>query len=295
MQGILLSGGLGKRLWPITLATSKQLLPVYDKPLVYYPLSTLMLSGVRKIAVVTAPSALHAHQALLGNGSQWGISISYAVQEEPLGIPHAFTVASEILDTSEPCVLILGDNFFYGPGLGQNIFAESTPEYAISFAYEVSNPSEFGVVSFDEFGLPKRIVEKPQEFVSKMAIPGLYRFPSDVFERVIELKPSARNELEIADLLNSYIDKKRLDLRMLARGTAWLDTGTSNGLLGASNFVQVLQERQGLLIGSPDEVAWRLGLISTQKFIKNIGNYQNSDYGKKLLLMLEPATGLVNL
>jgi len=286
MQGILLSGGNGTRLWPMTIATSKQLLPVYDKPLVYYPLSTLMLSGVRDIVVITTPNSAAAHQNLLKDGSQWGINISYAVQNEPKGIPDAFNVAESLLDTSKGVVLILGDNFFYGPGLGQDIFSRIQESMSICFCYEVSNPSEFGVVELDSNGFALRIVEKPETFISKMAVSGLYKFPNDVFTRVKELSPSSRGELEIVDLLNSYIADRLLDTRFLSRGTAWLDTGTTHGLLGAGNFVQVLQERQGLLVGSPDEVAWRLGLINSEKLSENAMALKGSDYGKKLLTLI---------
>ena len=282
MQGILLSGGNGTRLWPTTKATSKQLLPVYDKPLVYYPLSTLLLSGVRKIVVVTNPKALNGHMDLLKDGSQWGIEILYSVQESPKGIPDAFTVGRNNLIKDEPIVLILGDNFFYGKDVDQNVLFGTGDQEATCFVCEVSNPSEFGVLDLDSQGKTIRIIEKPSNFISNVALSGLYKFPGDVYEKLDRIEPSARGELEIVDLLNSYLPTNRLVTKYWSRGTAWLDTGTPRRLLEAGSFVQILQERQGVLIGSPDEVAWRLGLIDSQQLEKNVFELSGSEYGEKL-------------
>lgn len=287
MQGILLSGGAGTRLWPVTISTSKQLLPIYDKPLIYYPLSTLILSGVTEIVLITSPEGLNPHQKLLGDGKQFGIGIKYAVQEKPTGLPDAFNVASNYLDYSKPCTLALGDNFFYGTGLGQNLFADVPGNSAICFAYEVADPENFGVVEFDKDLKVKALVEKPKTFVSNSAIPGLYRFPSTVFETAANLKVSERGETEIIELLNCYLSESKLIVREMPRGTAWLDTGTPSGLLQASQFVSILQDRQGLLVGSPDEVAWRKELISDDQLRSNAQLYRFSSYGKSLLRLLE--------
>lgn len=293
MQGILLSGGLGKRLGSLTISTSKQLLPVYDKPLIYYPLSTMLLSGVRDICVVTNPEHLEAHRKLLGDGSKWGILIRYAVQEKPLGIPDAFNCASKILDTTSPCVLMLGDNFFYGVGLGRNIFSNLDGNTATCFGFEVSNPEEYGVANFDLSGNLLEIIEKPLDPPSNIAITGLYRFPGDVFELASSLNFSARGELEISDILNFYLKHKNLQLVSIERGTAWLDTGTPRSLINAGHFVQALQERQGLMVGSPDEVAWRLGLISKDQLKLNATEFLSSDYGNSLYnLFLKPESNV---
>ena len=245
-----------------------------------------MLSGVRDIVVITTPNSAAAHQNLLKDGSQWGINISYAVQNEPKGIPDAFNVAEGLLDTSKGVVLILGDNFFYGPDFDQEVLFTPDSKNAICFVSEVSNPSEFGVVELDSKGLTLRIIEKPKDFISNVALSGLYMFPNDVFKIVKKIVPSVRGELEIVDLLNSYIPEGRLITRFWSRGTAWLDTGTPHRLLEAGSFVQILQERQGLLIGSPDEVAWRLGLINSEKLSENAMALKGSDYGKKLLTLI---------
>ena len=286
MQGILLSGGLGTRLQPITSVTSKQLLPVYDKPLIYYPLSTLMLSGVTDICVVTTPEHSSAHQDLLVDGSQWGLRIKYAVQNEPLGIPDAFNCAAPKLDTAKPCFLILGDNFFYGVGLGREIFANIKEKFATCLGFEVANPEEYGVAKFDLTGKLVEILEKPSDPPSTVAVTGFYHFPMSVFQLVSDLKPSSRGELEISDLLNIYIRKEILELRTIERGTVWLDTGTPRSLINAGRYVEVIQERQGLMIGSPDEVAWRLGLIETSQLERNAMSLIGSDYGRNLLKLI---------
>jgi glucose-1-phosphate thymidylyltransferase len=253
---------------------------------VYYPLSTLILSGVRRIVLITNPKALSAHMDLLKDGSQWGIEILYAVQHTPKGIPDAFTVGREKLKAGEPTVLILGDNFFYGKDVDQNVLLGTSEQDATCFVCEVSNPSEFGVLDLDSEGNTKRIIEKPSNFISNVALSGLYKFPSDVYDKLNQIKPSGRGELEIVDLLNSYIPSSRLVTKYWSRGTAWLDTGTPRRLLEAGSFVQILQERQGLFIGSPDEVAWRLGLIDSQQLEKNVIELKGSEYGEKLLGLL---------
>jgi len=287
MQGILLSGGLGKRLGPLTTSTSKHLLPVYDKPLIYYPLSTMLLSGVRDICVVTNPEHLDTHKQLLGDGSKWGVHIRYAVQQKPLGIPDAFNCASVVLDPTKPCVLILGDNFFHGVGLGRDIFSNLNGNTAACFGFEVSNPQEYGVAKFDLSRNLVEIIEKPIDPPSNIAVTGLYRFPGNVFELASTLNFSARGELEISDILNFYLKNGNLQLKSIERGTTWLDTGTPQSLLNAGHFVHALQERQGLMVGSPDEVAWRLGLISYHQLQKNAVEHSGSDYGQSLSSLSE--------
>jgi glucose-1-phosphate thymidylyltransferase len=245
-----------------------------------------MLSGVRDICVVTTPEHSRAHRNLLGDGSQWGLRISYAVQDKPLGIPDAFNCAATKLDTSKPCSLILGDNFFYGVGLGREIFANVRKEVATCLGFEVANPQEYGVAKFDTAGKLVEILEKPSNPPSNIAITGFYHFPSSVFDLIKGLKPSTRGELEVSDLLNVYISGDILVLRKIERGTAWLDTGTPSGLLSAGRFVELLQERQGLMIGSPDEVAWRLGLIETTQLKLNASSFIGSDYGRNLLRLI---------
>jgi len=287
VQGILLSGGLGSRLSPITNVISKQLLPVFDKPLIYYPLSTLILSGVRNVVVVVAPNQLDFHKRLLGDGSEFGISIYYAIQDQPLGIPDAFTVAYEFLDSAKPTVLCLGDNFFYGTGLGHQLLADHPENKALCFTYEVSDPSQFGVMTLDQNGKPLSIVEKPSNSQSNMAIPGLYVFPKDVFEKTKELVASERGELEITSLLREYMQLELLNIRNIPRGTAWLDTGTPLGLLNASHFVSIIQTRQGLLVGSPHEAAYRTGLISEKQLMHTAESFKKSDYGILLLNLVK--------
>ena len=282
MQGILLCGGLGKRLWPSTIAVSKQLLPIYDKPLVYYPLSTLILCGVTNLVVIVTEDFKSNYQSLLGDGSEFGISIRYVVQSFPRGIPEAFTLARPYLDDTKDTTLILGDNFFYGPGLGENFFTGLSNTEASCFGYQVADPSQYGIVELDEKGQIVGLAEKPEQSKSNIAITGLYRFPSDVFNQVKFLKPSNRGELEIIDLINQYFIQHRIQFRNLPRGTAWLDTGSPNGLLGASNFVQLLQDRQNLLIGSPHESAWRKGRISAIQLAKTINKFEFSTYGHRL-------------
>ena len=286
MQGILLCGGYGKRLWPSTISVSKQLLPIYDKPLVYYPLSTLILCGVTELVVIVTENAKSNYENLLGNGSDFGISITYVIQTFPRGIPEAFTLARPHLDDSKDTTLILGDNFFYGPGLGENLFTGLSNLEVSCFGYQVGDPSQYGIVELDEKGQILALTEKPVISKSNIALTGLYRFPSDVFDRIKELEPSNRGELEIIDLINQYLMQNRIQIKNLPRGTAWLDTGTPNGLLGASNFVQLLQDRQNLLIGSPHESAWRKGRISSDQLANTIVKFENSASGNRLGMLI---------
>jgi glucose-1-phosphate thymidylyltransferase len=269
MIGIILAGGLGSRLYPLTQSSSKQLLPVYDKPMIYYPLTTLMLAGVREIFVVVSPHQLENYQLTLKDGKQWGLDIQYLIQLQPLGIADCFNLVPKHVQ-NETCVVILGDNIFYGMGLGTSLKTIYSGAGALAFAYEVSKPSEYGVVVLDENENPVRIVEKPREFVSKYAIPGLYWFDSQCYHYIKDMRSSERGELEITEVLNQYLVDKSLVIQVLARGTAWLDTGTSKNLLSASNFVSVIEERQGLKIGCPEEVALREGYISNDEFERNL-------------------------
>jgi glucose-1-phosphate thymidylyltransferase len=281
MKAILLAGGSGTRIWPLSAAVNKQLLPVYDKPMIYYPLTTLMLAGATEILVVTTPEAVKGMQKLLGEGSQWGVTISYAIQEKPTGIPDAFVLAPDYFKSSS-VILMLGDNLLYGMGLGESLRQNSKLEGGKIFAYPVSNPEDYGVVVLGRDGLPQRIVEKPDSFVSNLAIPGLYFFDSSVYSRVQKLKPSSRGELEITDVLNSYLEDQLLQVQVLERGTAWLDTGNSKSLLAAGEFVKVIEDRQGLKIGCPEEVALRTGLISVETLEENLKNFPEGDYKRYL-------------
>ena len=281
MNGILLSGGHGTRLRPLTSVVSKQLLPIYDKPMIYYPLTTLILSGAREIIVVISPNFEESYANLLGDGSHFGISIKYIVQNKPTGIPDVFNLTRNKFSLDLPCTLMLGDNFLFGPSLGQNLFHEVPHEVALIHGYEVENPESYGVVEI-ESEVIRSIEEKPQAPKSNLAITGLYRFPTDVFDKAQYLQPSSRNETEIVDLINLYNDESRLRCQILPRGSVWLDTGTPSSLLAASNFVSIVQERQGLLIGSPHEAAWRLGLITDADLINCISQMCGTSYGSSL-------------
>ena len=265
MKGILLAGGRGTRLHPLTLAMSKQLLPVYDKPMVYYPLSMLMLAGIRDILVISSPLDLPIFHRLLGDGSQWGVHFEYAEQAEPRGLPEAFLIGETFIGT-EPVCLILGDNIFFGTGLGDKLRESAKlTEGANIFAYPVRDPERYGVVEFDENGKALSLEEKPKEPKSHHAIPGLYFCDSQAAGIARQLKPSRRGELEITDVLRAYMERGRLSVRELGRGIAWLDAGTHETLLQAANFVQTIEERQGLMIGSPEEVAYRMGYINREQ------------------------------
>ena len=277
MIGVILAGGLGSRLFPLTKSTSKQLLPVYDKPMIYYPLTTLMFAGIREIYIVVAPDQLGNYQSTLRDGKQWGLNIQYLIQPKPRGIADCFNLIPNSA-RRQPCAVILGDNIFYGMGLGTSLKTIYSGTGALAFAYEVSTPNEYGVVVLDESNSPVKIVEKPKEFVSKYAIPGLYWFDSQCYDFVKNMNPSERGELEITEVLNSYLATKTLEIQILARGTAWLDTGSPKNLLSASNFVSVIEERQGLKIGCPEEVALREGFIDKIKFKKNLLSLPTGEY-----------------
>lgn len=281
MRAILMAGGSGSRLWPLTAATNKQLLPIYDKPMIYYPLTTLLLAGAKEILVVTSPESIGQMRNLLEDGNQWGIKISYAVQAEPKGIPEAFKIAP--LDYQDsPVILMLGDNLLYGTGVGESLKLKNKGDGASIFGYRVSNPSDYGVIVLDSNSRPASIIEKPRNSLSNLAIPGIYFFDSSVYERVKKIEPSQRGELEIVDLLTDYLRDDQLEVDILERGTAWLDTGSATNLLAAAEFVRVIEERQGLKIGSPEEVSLRLGLISREQYFDNVNKMPMSTYRKYL-------------
>lgn len=286
MRGVILAGGTGSRLFPITLGVSKQLLPVYDKPLIYYPISTLMLAGIREILIITKPSDLVAFQNLLGNGNQFGVSIKYVTQSSPSGIADALLLAEDFV-AGENCALILGDNIFYGAGLGTQLTTSTEIKGAQIFAYQVSNPGDYGVINLDSTGKPVSIEEKPKNPQSNLAIPGLYFYDSSAVARTKELTPSTRGELEITDLNRSYLEDGLLEVKMLPRGTAWLDTGQVEDLHNAGAFVRVLEERQGLKLGCLEEISWRKGWISDKQLEAQGLALSASPYGKYLLRILE--------
>jgi glucose-1-phosphate thymidylyltransferase len=279
-RGIVLAGGSGTRLWPATASVSKQLIPVYDKPMIYYPISTLMLAGIRDILLISTPRDLPMYQELIGDGSQWGISIEYAEQERPAGLAQALLIAESFL-RGEPSILILGDNLMYGSGLGRNLSTFIVQIGAAITAYEVADPRSLGVVVFNPEGKPVKLVEKPTELISRWAIPGIYFYDGTAPARAQELKPSKRGELEITDLNRGYLNDDLLEVHKLPRGTAWLDLGTPDGLLEASQFVRTIEERQGLLLGSPEEAAITNGFLTTQDLWKGLEG-KKSDYASKL-------------
>ncbi len=285
MRGIILAGGTGSRLHPITRGVSKQLVPVYDKPMVYYPLSTLMLAGIRDILVITTPEDADAFARLLGDGSRFGISISYVVQPEPDGLATAFVLGADHIG-GDSAALVLGDNIFHGPGLGTSLERFATIDGGAVFAYWVSEPTAYGVIEFSE-GRAVSIEEKPKAPRSNYAIPGLYFYDNDVVEIARGLRPSARGEYEITDINRAYLEQDRLRVDVLARGTAWLDTGTFDSLLDAANYVRTIEQRQGLKIGVPEEVAWRQGFIEDEQLCALAEPLVRSGYGTYLLDLLD--------
>ncbi len=288
MKGIILAGGKGTRLYPLTMAVSKQLLPVYDKPMVYYPLSMLMLAGIREILLISTPEDLPQFRRLLRDGSQWGLNISYAEQAEPRGLAEAFLIGREFIG-SEPVALILGDNIFYGHGLPDLLRQAARLETgAVIFAYPVKDPERYGVVEFDANWRALSIEEKPKQPRSNYAVPGIYFYDNRVSDFAASLKPSARNELEITDLNKMYLERNQLQVRVMGRGVAWLDAGTHETLIQASNFVQAVQERQGMMISCPEEIAYRMGYIDADCLRRLAGGFSDqNEYGAYLLRLLK--------
>lgn len=281
VKGIVLAGGSGSRLYPLSLATSKQLMPVYDKPMIYYPISTLMLAGIRDILIITTPEHQLDFKRLLGTGESWGVNFSYAVQESPRGLPEALIIGEEFL-AGESCALILGDNLFYGMGLGESLRQKASDlSGARIFCQEVKDPERYGIVQLDSAGKVLSIDEKPESPKSNIAATGLYFFDSNAPQYARSLKPSSRNELEISDLIKLYMEKGQLTAEVLERGAVWLDTGTFDSLAAASEFVKVIQERQGLRISCPEEVAWRQGYISSDQLI-SLSSSTPGEYGDYL-------------
>ncbi len=286
MKGIVLAGGTGSRLWPITRGVSKQMLPVYDKPMIHYPLSTLMLAGLREILVITTPEDSEAFARLLGDGSAWGMTIRYAVQPRPEGLAQAFLIAEEFLD-SDQAALILGDNLFYGPRLGTHLADLTTQQGAHVFAYQVANPSDYGVVEFTDSGTVLSIEEKPARPRSSFAVPGLYFYDEHVVEVAKSITPSARGELEITAVNEWYLRQGALTVTVLERGTAWLDTGTFRTLQDAGEFVRVMEDRTGTKVGCVEEIAWRNGWITDAQLRGLAQDLQKSGYGEYLLRLVD--------
>lgn len=290
MKGIILAGGSGTRLYPLTMVTSKQLLPVYDKPMIYYPLSTLMLAGIKDILIISTPTDTPRFEALLGDGSQYGIKLSYKVQPSPDGLAQAFILGEEFLN-GEAGAMVLGDNIFYGNGFSKILKAAVVDaeenNRATVFGYYVPDPERFGVVAFNENGQATSIEEKPLNPKSNYAVTGLYFYPAGVSAKANEVKPSARGELEITTLNEMYLNEGRLDVQLLGRGFAWLDTGTMDSLVEAANFVQMIEKRQGIKISAPEEIAFRYEWIDKEKLLESAARYGKSPYGKHLQAVAE--------
>ncbi|MTE27196.1 glucose-1-phosphate thymidylyltransferase RfbA [Winogradskyella ouciana] len=285
MKGIVLAGGSGTRLHPLTLAISKQLMPIYDKPMIYYPVSTLMWSGIKDILIISTPEDLPLFEKLLGDGKKYGCNFQYAVQEEPKGLAEAFIIGEDFIG-KDKVALILGDNIFYGTGLSELLQQNNNPDGGIIYAYHVHDPERYGVVEFDKNGTVVSIEEKPMKPKSNYAVPGIYFYDNSVVEIAKNIKPSKRGELEITDVNKTYLEKGKLKVSVLDKGTAWLDTGTFNSLMQASQFVQVIEERQGLKIGAIEEAAYKMGFIDKAQFKKVAKTLTKSGYGKHLLSLL---------
>ncbi|HRY15992.1 MAG: glucose-1-phosphate thymidylyltransferase RfbA [Candidatus Competibacteraceae bacterium] len=289
-KGIILAGGSGTRLHPLTVSVSKQLMPVYDKPMIYYPIATLMLAEIRDILIITTPRDQEAYQTLLGDGGQWGINFQYAAQPSPDGLAQAFLIGESFIG-ADPACLILGDNIYYGQGLSAVLRRATAREYgATVFGYYVRDPERYGVVSFDAHGRAINIEEKPKQPKSHYAVTGLYFYDNDVVNVAKNIRPSARGELEITDVNKVYLERGALNVELLGRGYAWLDTGTHESLLAAANFMQVVEQRQGLKIACPEEIAWRMGHINDEQLAQLAAPLAKNGYGQYLLELLQPGT-----
>ncbi len=286
MKGIILAGGLGTRLYPLTLAVSKQLMPVYDKPMIYFPLSTLMLAGIRDVLIISTPYDLPKFRHLFGDGHELGMNFSYVEQPDPNGLAQAFVLGAPFIG-SDPAALILGDNIFYGAGLGEMVRSCAQPEGGIIFAYQVADPERYGVVEFDKNHIARSIEEKPTQPKSNYAVPGLYFYDNSVVQIARDLKPSPRGEYEITDVNRIYLEQGRLQVRVMGRGYAWLDTGTHQSLMQAGQFIQTIEERQGLKIGCIEEIAWEMGFIDDEALERLGQKYIKSGYGEYLLKLLK--------